>query len=259
MSKDFGINCEQNVANILNNANIPFQKQTAIGGIRPDFLLKTPKGRVIIVEAKSWEPTQENQSRAILQSNYYKKATNADGVFFVVPGLKDSYPAEGLVSENELADVLYSELGKEKTSLESPVITHANKLIFAVMPYNEVYYDTFFNGMAGAAKCINAACERVDEMKFTGDVVEQTKKLLQKSFAVISDLSESNPNVLYETGIAHALGRRVILICSTPIDDLPFLVRNLKIIKYKIGQTCRLKEELANTLKIIENMNGEFL
>ena len=42
-----------------------------------------------------------------------------------------------------------------------------------------------------------------------------------KSRIVICDFSERNPNVFYEVGIAHTLGKHVIPITQTP-NDVPF-------------------------------------
>ena len=67
---------------------------------------------------------------------------------------------------------------------------------------------------------------------------------LRRSSAVIADLSESKPNVLYEAGLAHALKRPSVHICSTPIADLPFDVRNWNTIFCRRGQTTeRLRRQ----------------
>ena len=63
---------------------------------------------------------------------------------------------------------------------------------------------------------------RVDRREFQGNVVEEIDRLIRKASAVIVDLSESKPNVLYEAGFAHALKKPCVHICSTPMDKLPF-------------------------------------
>jgi hypothetical protein len=44
---------------------------------------------------------------------------------------------------------------------------------------------------------------------------------------VIADLNSRNPNVFYETGIAHTLGRDVIQIAQS-IEDVPFDLRAIR-------------------------------
>jgi len=68
---------------------------------------------------------------------------------------------------------------------------------------------------------------------------------------VIVDLSEAKPNVLYEAGYAHALRKPVVHICSTPLSELPFDVRNWNTIAYRRGQTALLREPLARRLKAV--------
>jgi nucleoside 2-deoxyribosyltransferase len=82
-------------------------------------------------------------------------------------------------------------------------------------------------------------------------VVERIKRLIKESSAVIADLSEAKSNVLYEVGYAHALKRPTIHICSTPLEQLPFDVRNWNTITYVKGQTHKLKTDLARRLKAI--------
>ena len=80
--------------------------------------------------------------------------------------------------------------------------------------------------MAYAAELNGAACVRTDKEEFSGENAERIRVLIRQSVDVICDLSESRPNVLYELGFAHAFEKPTIHICSTPLDNLPFDVRN---------------------------------
>jgi nucleoside 2-deoxyribosyltransferase len=75
--------------------------------------------------------------------------------------------------------------------------------------------------------------------------------MIRKSVAVIVDLSESKPNVLYEAGYAHALKKPCIHICSTSMDKLPFDVAQWKTTPYQAGQTHKLRKDLTQRLKAI--------
>jgi hypothetical protein len=46
-----------------------------------------------------------------------------------------------------------------------------------------------------------------------------------------TSLTDKNANVFYELGLAHAIGKPVILI-SEKIDDVPFDLRNYRVITY---------------------------
>ncbi len=45
------------------------------------------------------------------------------------------------------------------------------------------------------------------------------------------DCTGRNPNVFYEIGIAHTLGREVILITQSD-NDIPFDLRHLRYVRY---------------------------
>jgi hypothetical protein len=45
------------------------------------------------------------------------------------------------------------------------------------------------------------------------------------------DFTEKNPNVMYETGIAHTLGKHVVPITQS-LDDVPFDMRHHRVLKY---------------------------
>jgi nucleoside 2-deoxyribosyltransferase len=101
--------------------------------------------------------------------------------------------------------------------------------------------------MTYAAEGIEAACVRVDKEQFSGEIPAKLKQMLQESIAVIADLSEARPNVLYELGFAHALNKAVIHICSSPLEELPFDVRNWSTLSYALGRTHEFRNQLRTS------------
>ena len=94
-----------------------------------------------------------------------------------------------------------------------------------------------------------AICTRVDQQPFSGDIVARVRSLIDDALAVIVDLSESKPNVLYELGYAHGIQRPTVHICSTSLADLPFDIRNWNTIRYEPGRTHALREPLEQALR----------
>src|SRR6185436_18988176 len=131
----------------------------------------------------------------------------------------------------------------------APALRPAVRTIFAAMPFSGLYEDAFFVAITYAAEKVGAAAKRVDQDPFEGDVVERIETLIRSSAAVVADLSESRPNVLYEVGFARALGIPTIPICSTPLSDLPFDVRNWNTLAYAKGRTHELRERLAERIR----------
>jgi hypothetical protein len=64
-------------------------------------------------------------------------------------------------------------------------------------------------------------CVRADDIWEDSTIIQDIFALIYRSRVVVADLSELNGNVLYETGIAHTLGRPVVPI-STSSAKLPF-------------------------------------
>ena len=105
--------------------------------------------------------------------------------------------------------------------------------------------------MAHAAESVGAVCDRVDHAEFAGNIVEEIKKMISESVAVIADISEGKSNVLYEVGFAHALGKPTVHVSWTPLKDLPFDVSQWNTIPYQKGQTHELRRPLAKRLQAV--------
>lgn len=119
------------------------------------------------------------------------------------------------------------------------------------MPFAAEFDDVFLIAMTHAAASIGATCKRVDQEDFSGDIVLEIKSLIQQSTAVIVDLSGARPNVLYELGYAEGLRKPIVNICSSPLAELPFDVRNWNVLAYAAGQTHKLREPLARRLQAV--------
>ena len=241
---------EDIIAERLRAAGLKFVTEKGIGGLAPDFIVYAPDGRQFIVEARHWD-FPGLTTEASRQAQFYQDAARVDGAFVVIPGLKRNLPAKGVVSVDGLVPAIQAELENAKTHTRPAEATKVERLIFAAMPFAPQYEDVFFVAMSYAAEQVGAVCDRVDRREFQGNVVEEIHRMIRKSVAVIVDLSESKPNVLYEAGFAHALKKPCVHICSTSVEKLPFDVAQWKTTLYQPGQTHKLQKELARRLKAI--------
>jgi hypothetical protein len=171
-----------------------------------------------------------------------------------LPELKKNYKRRGVIKVDAVVPTLRKLFLRPEAPARraaEPEPESARRMVFAAMPFASEYDDTFFIAMSYAARRVGATCKRVDRAEFSGDIVEEIKRLIAASAAVIVDLSEAKPNVLYEAGLAHALKKPTVHICSTPLTDLPFDVRNWNTIPYSRGQTVKLQEPLARRLQAV--------
>jgi hypothetical protein len=117
--------------------------------------------------------------------------------------------------------------------------------IFVLMPYDESFEDVYH--AIGRAAPGEYSVERADTTEFRSvDIVCQNIcKKIQESRLVVADISEDNPNVFYEIGLAHGMGQEVWLI-SKKRDRYPFDVMGLQFIEYK--NLANLEEKLRERL-----------
>jgi hypothetical protein len=66
---------------------------------------------------------------------------------------------------------------------------------------------------------------------------------ISKASIIIADLTNRNPNVFYELGIAHTLGKPVIMITQS-MEFVPFDLRHLRCILYEYKPKSIKKFEL---------------
>ena len=121
------------------------------------------------------------------------------------------------------------------------------KKCFLIMPYDQKFVDVH-HYISNAARAVEPdhqiECLRLDENRQAGRIVPRLEAAIRETDMCVADISDRNPNVMWETGYAMALGKEVILIshCDQP---LPFDLNGLHHISYVWG---RLKDSLLTPL-----------
>jgi len=73
---------------------------------------------------------------------------------------------------------------------------------------------------------------RADDFFTAQSVMTDIWNAIYNSKIIIADCTKRNPNVFYEIGIAHTLGKPTILIAQS-INDVPFDLRHIRCVEYK--------------------------
>ena len=240
---------EYYIARRLRKEGFVLEENPAIKGVRPDIIVKSPNGHSIILELKLARGGSFDIRAALGQARMYQEITGANQSFVVVPTRRRANPSKGVFSAAEIPRVLRSTFESLKMKRKKLIKTSRTKhRVFCAVPFKESYDDVFSVAMTYAARRNGATAERVKDRDFVGDINSQIRKMIRNSIAVIADVSESNPNVLYELGYAHAREVPSVLICNTSSGRFPFDIRNLNILPYKKGQTNKIKKRLARRL-----------
>jgi hypothetical protein len=124
--------------------------------------------------------------------------------------------------------------------------TTPKPFVFVLMPFKEDFDDIYKLGIKEAAKEVGAYAERVDEQDFSEGILERIFNQINKADVIVADMTGRNPNVFYEVGYAHALGKIVLLLTQNG-DDIPFDLKNKQHIIY--GDTGGKIQSLRNELK----------
>lgn len=74
-------------------------------------------------------------------------------------------------------------------------------------------------------------CLRADDIWKYDAIIQDVVSLINRSRIIVCDCTGRNANVFYEAGIAHTLGRDVILITQSEAD-IPFDLRHLRYVVY---------------------------
>ena len=104
------------------------------------------------------------------------------------------------------------------------------KLVSAMMPFHPSF-DAVYATLKSTAEAAGFRCRRADDIWENPAVIQDVVSLIDRSNIVICDCTGRNPNVFYEIGIAHTLGREVILITQSD-SDIPFDLRHLRYVSY---------------------------
>ena len=133
--------------------------------------------------------------------------------------------------------------------------TKPKPFVFVLMPFASEFDDLYQLGIKACCAEAGAYCERVDETYFDEGIVSRIYNQISKADIIVAEMTGRNPNVFYEVGYAHALGKRVILL-TTSAQDIPFdliqyshIVHRGRIVDLKAGLQKRLEWCIANPAK----------
>jgi hypothetical protein len=90
---------------------------------------------------------------------------------------------------------------------------------------------------------------RLDEIRAAGSITDDLLTEIRRATICLADVTDANPNVMWELGFAAALGKPVIAI-SQSSDKLPFDIKDIRTLAYSRSSLTRtLRDPLAEVLK----------
>ena len=127
--------------------------------------------------------------------------------------------------------------------------TRPKPFVFVLMPFDAAFRNVYDLGIVPACKEAGTLSSRLDDEIFQESMLERIYNQIAKADIVVCDMTGRNPNVFYETGYAHALGKRVIPLTQSS-DDIPFDLKHYSHIVYG-GDILKLKKDLKKKKPLV--------
>jgi hypothetical protein len=119
------------------------------------------------------------------------------------------------------------------------------RYVFVAMPYKREFENVFDFGMRLPIEECGLLPVRVDKEAFSGSISQEIKRRLQQSLLVIADVTDSNPNVLYELGYAEGCAIPTIVVCQKREHaEMPFDLRDVNTLFYENELLRNLNRDL---------------
>jgi hypothetical protein len=134
-------------------------------------------------------------------------------------------------------------------------------LCFVLMPFADSsdLQSVYIDHVRPVIEGLGLRCERADDIHDISGVMQSVWEGINRAGIVIADMTERNPNVFYELGIAHTLGKPVVMITQS-MEFVPFDLKHLRclVYDYKPAKISRFEEALRRTiLTVIETRFNE--
>jgi len=142
--------------------------------------------------------------------------------------------------------------GSQQVLFSDFAVSGGRPRAFVVMQFAEPY-DTFYREVIQKqAEAAGFEVFRIDEKAGPGVIFQDIQHEIEQAEIVIAEITPVNPNVFYELGYAHALGKPTILLARRGAE-LPFDIRSFRVVFYNdtIGGKAEVERNLQNHLEAI--------
>lgn len=116
------------------------------------------------------------------------------------------------------------------TAFEIPTRPREPDLVAVMMPF-KAEFSPVWESIKRAGLAAQLRCLRASDIWQESVLVQDIFSLIWTSSIVVVDFTERNANVMYETGIAHTLGRPVVPISQSD-RDVPFDLHHHRYLRY---------------------------
>ncbi len=118
--------------------------------------------------------------------------------------------------------------------------------IFVIQPFENAAVG--YNLISAAAAKADAVVFRADSIQTGANIMENIHQAIQTAALVIADVTNANPNVMYEVGVAQAQKRPLILIAGSS-RSIPFDLAGVRVLIYDLNSPLEFVDRLARSIQ----------
>jgi len=104
--------------------------------------------------------------------------------------------------------------------------------VFVIMPFQEQLMQIYYDHILTVCRANKLQSYKADDIFAPNAIIDDIWQCIKNAKLIICDCTYKNPNVFYELGIAHAIGKKVICITQNE-SDIPFDIKHIRYIKYE--------------------------
>jgi hypothetical protein len=122
------------------------------------------------------------------------------------------------------------------------------------MPFNDEILRIYHNVVKSAVEEKGLTCKKADDFTTNEVIIQDIWNSICGSLFVIADLTDLNPNVMYELGMAHTIGKKTIIIFQKNKNaKFPFDISHIRRLEYEDSNEGRgnLLKKLSETIAYV--------
>lgn len=122
---------------------------------------------------------------------------------------------------------------------------------FVIMPFRRPYDGYFTHIYSAALSDAGFIATKADDLFAPRPIVDDIRAKIMEAELLLCEMSGRNPNVFYELGLAHAVGKPAILLSNSK-KDIPFDLQHVRAIVYDTkyaGWEDKLRQAIASAAR----------
>ncbi len=179
-----------------------------------------------------------------------RQIDKAYAVFSPKENVPDSLKKEKFEIEKQILGLRRSLLALSDRVSEALSVAEPGNAVFVIMPFKDPFNEYYEKIIKPAILELNYDVIRSDEIYSPSSFIQTIWSSIISAELVIAELTDMNPNVLYELGLCHAINKTVIITAQS-MENIPADLRHINCIIYNTRKADWVAELTASLQKMV--------